>query len=53
MSKIIYYFKRIKAMDKKAMFKVIDEIANKTGKSKVFLFFDIIWCGLRHGARLF
>ena len=37
-------------MDKKAMFKAIDEISKKTGKNKIFLFFDVIWCGMRHGA---
>ncbi len=50
MGNIKYYFKRIKAMDKKAMFRVIDEISKKTGKNKVYLFFDIIWCGMKHGA---
>ncbi len=50
MGNIKYYLKRIKAMDKKAMFRVIDGIAEETGKNKVFLFFDIIWCGMRHGA---
>ncbi len=52
MGNINYYFKRIKDMDKKAMFGIIDEIAKKTKKNKVYLFFDIIWCGMRHRSRL-
>lgn len=50
MGNLKYYIKRIKDMDKKAMFRVIDEIAEKTNKNKIYLFFDIIWCGMRHGA---
>lgn len=50
MGNLKYYIKRIKDMDKKAMFRVIDEISKKTNKNKLYLFFDIIWCGMRHGA---
>lgn len=50
MGKIKYYIQRIKEMDKKAMIRVIDEIAQKTGRNKVILFLDCIWCGFRHGA---
>ena len=37
-------------MDKKLMFNKISEIHKKTKKSKILLFFDIVYCGLRYGA---
>lgn len=50
MGKIKYLFTRIKKMDKKKMFNKISEIHKKSGKSKILLFFDIVYCGLRFGA---
>lgn len=50
MGKIGYLFNRFKEMDKRAMFDKIDSIHEKTGKAKIGLFFDMIWCGMRYGA---
>lgn len=43
-----YILKVIRRMNFKNMFKTIDEIHNKTNKSKIYLFFDIINCALRY-----
>lgn len=50
MGNIKYMFKRLKTMDKKAMFDKIDSIHKKTGKSKIYLFFDMIKCARKYGA---
>lgn len=50
MGNIKYMFKRLKTMDKKAMFDKIDSIHKKTGKSKIYLFFDMIRCARKYGA---
>ncbi|MBR4694127.1 MAG: hypothetical protein IKP07_04885 [Bacilli bacterium] len=50
MGKIKYLFQRITSMDYKRFFATIDEIHKKTGKSKIFLFFDIVHCGLKYQA---
>ena len=50
MSKISYLAKRIKNMNFLNMFKTIDLVHDKTKKPKIFLFFDIINCGLRYQA---
>ena len=48
MEKIKYLFGRIKNMNFKRMFSTIDEIHELSGKSKIYLFFDIINCALRY-----
>lgn len=50
MKKLIYVFKRILNLDYKSFFKTIDELHTLSGKSKLWLFFDIISCGFRYGA---
>lgn len=50
MGKVKYLFERIKNMDYKRMFRVIDELHEKTGKNKLFLFCDIVNCGIRYQA---
>lgn len=47
---IKYAVERIKKMNKRAMLDKIDVIHEKTGKSKVLMFFDMIFCGFRYGA---
>ena len=47
MGKLSYMAKRLKNMDYKKMFNTIDYLHDRTKKSKVSLFFDIVWCGLR------
>lgn len=48
MKKVRYIFGRIKNMNFKNMFKTIDKIHTLSGKSKVFIFFDMIICALRY-----
>lgn len=50
MSKIKYLFKRITNMNFGNFFKTIDEVHKKCGKSKIYLFFDCIICGLKYQA---
>lgn len=50
MGKLSYMAKRLKNMDYKKMFNTIDYLHDRTKKSKVSLFFDIVWCGLRYQA---
>lgn len=50
MSKLKYLIKRIFHMNYKKFFKTIDDVHKRSGKSKVFLFFDCIICGLKYQA---
>lgn len=50
MGKIKYLFKRITKMNFGNFFKTIDEVHKKSGKSKIFIFFDCIACGLKYQA---
>ena len=50
MYKIKYFFKRLRSMSFKRMFDTIDLIHKKTGKSKFYLFFDIINCAIKYQA---
>ena len=45
-----YLFKRIFSMNYKNFFKTINFIHNKTKKSRVFIFFDIIYTGIKYKA---
>ena len=47
---ITYAIKRIFKLDFSRAFKQLDKTAKKSGKSKFFIFFDMIWCGLDFGA---
>ena len=53
MEKTKYLFQRIVKMNYKNFFKVINNIHKKTGKSRIYLFFDIIYCGLKYQAGFF
>ncbi len=46
MSKVKYLLSRIKEMNFDKMFETIREINKKTGKNKLIIFLDIVWCGL-------
>ena len=48
MKKLKYLFGRIKKMSMKNMFDTINEIHNKTNKSKLYLFFDMIMCAFKY-----
>lgn len=50
MGKIKYLCGRIFSMHFDKMFEKIDDIHKKTGKSKIYLFFDMINCGLKYQA---
>ena len=50
MYKIKYFFKRLMNMSYKRMFETINYIHKKTGRNRVFLFFDVIYCGIRYQA---
>ena len=50
MGKIKYYIGRLFQMDYKSFFETIDEIHDRSGKSKVFIFFDIIRCSILYGS---
>jgi len=50
MKKLIYVLKRIVSLDYGKLFQTVKEIHTESGKSRIFLFFDIIYCGFRYGA---
>ena len=50
MAKVKYLIKRILSMHYKQMFEKIGDIHRKTGRSRIILFFDVIWCGLVYQA---
>lgn len=50
MGKIRYVFKRIKNMNFENFFKTIDDVHKKSGKPKIFIFFDTIVCGFKYQA---
>ena len=50
MKKVKYLFTRIARMSYKDMFKTIKRINKETGRNRIYLFFDMIYCGFKHGA---
>lgn len=50
MNKIKYLFKRIFHMNISGMFETIKRIKKKTNKNSLFLFIDIIYCGIKYMA---
>lgn len=50
MSKIGYILRCIKQMNYGRLFETVSSIHQKTKKSRIVLFFDIVYCGLRYGA---
>ena len=50
MRKIKYLIQRIFGMDYKSFFKTIKRISKKEHKSRIYIFFDMIRCGLIHQA---
>lgn len=49
LSKIIYMVKRIFGMNYKLFFHNIEIMHQESGKSRIRLFFDVIYCGFRYG----
>lgn len=50
MGNILFIFKRLKSMDKKAMLDTIDKVKKETGKSRISIFLDMQKCARRYGA---
>ena len=50
MGKIKYLFGRIFSMHFDKMFEKIGEVHKKSGKSRIYIFFDMINCGLKYQA---
>lgn len=50
MSKLKYLSKRIKNMDYKRFFKTAQDIHDMTGKTKIGIILDMVWCGLHYQA---
>ena len=50
MSKLGYIANCIRKMNFKGLFDTVGEVHDISGKNRVFLFCDIVWCGLRYGA---
>ena len=50
MGKIKYLLKRISRMNYGGFFKMVDKVHKKTGKNRIFLFFDMVHCGLKYQA---
>ena len=50
MGKIKYFFKVITGVRFKKFFNVLDKCHEKCGKSKLVMFFDVLWCAVRYGA---
>ena len=47
LKKIRYYLSRLRGMDFKEFFKTIDKIHERSGKSKIYLFFDMLYCSYK------
>ena len=50
MNKIKYIFSRLTEIDYKKMNKIIDKVVKISNKSKIIVFFDIIYCAIKYGA---
>ena len=50
MKKFKYLLKRITSMNFKNFFKTINDVHKKTKQNRIYLFFDIIYCGLKYQA---
>lgn len=50
MNKINYLIDRISNINYKQMFEKVDAIHEKTSKSKLLIFFDMIYCGIKYQA---
>lgn len=50
MGKLKTIFRYAKKMDFKNMFKIVKKVSKKAGKNQIFIFFDVLYCGLIYGA---
>jgi glutathione synthase/RimK-type ligase-like ATP-grasp enzyme len=49
MRRIWFIIKRIFGMDYAGLFRTIGQIHDRTGRSRIWLFFDMVHCGIRYG----
>ena len=47
MKKVKYYFKVLLKMDFKELFKTVSKVHKRSGKSRIYIFFDIIKCSIK------
>ena len=50
MSQVNYLMGRLLRMNYRSMFATVGKLHQKTGKSRLWLFGDMVICGLRYGA---
>lgn len=50
MNKFVYLLKRVKGMDKKAMMEKVNSIHERTGKSRIYILYDMQNCARKYGA---
>ena len=50
MPSISYLIKRLGTINYKSMFDRVNTVKSKCYKTKVGIFFDMVWCGIRYGA---
>ncbi len=50
MKRLKYFIQRLIHMDYRNMFRTVGQIHKKTGRSRVWLFVDMVRCGIRYGA---
>ncbi len=50
MGKLKFLLARIAGLNWKQMFQKINVVHEKSGRSKLFIFIDMVWCGLRYQA---
>lgn len=50
MKKIKYIFKRLLGMDYKAMFRTVGKVHKRSGKSRIIIFFDMLYCSYKYMA---
>ncbi len=50
MGKFKTIIRYIKNMDFKNMFKIVKQVSKKADKNIIYIFFDVIYCGLKYGA---
>ncbi len=50
MGKLKFLLARIAGLNWKQMFQKINAVHEKSGRSKLFIFIDMVWCGLRYQA---
>ena len=48
--KAVYLVKRIFGMDYKKLFETVGAVHEKSGKNRVYLFYDIVRCGFKYSA---